>query len=280
VAGPTIGAIGARLSASSTTSASVAVPSDVAADSVIVVMLSRSALDDSYRTLTLPSGFALVPDNPGGTTGAGGAFKALDVAWKRATGNDAGTYDFSWSGSNQFRTAFALRIDGCRTAGNPFEADDGAVGTGDVVVTPAVSVTTTGADRLLLWGAGSWDSGAWTMPTGFTQQVSDAPFDLVTCGTKAQAVAGGSGSLVGSQPGNSTRAAWVGAFVAPPAVSGTAAAPLGGLTATATGTPTVLGTASAALGALTAIAYGPPPPGRWHAGTPTRTGRWHAGPPT
>jgi hypothetical protein len=212
---PTIGAIGARLTGTETTTAQVAVPPGVVVDSVVVVTICRNSFAASYDPLTsVAAGFTLVDDNPGRASHNSGVTTVMDVLWKRATGADSGTYDFGWTDS-AYRVAFAARIDGCRTTDDPFEADDGAAqaGTAPTTDTPALSVTTIGTDRLLLWAATSWDSGTWTMPTGFTQQVSDVSFDLLTCGTKNQAVAGGSGSLVGSQPGSSAHAAWVGAFV-------------------------------------------------------------------
>jgi hypothetical protein len=213
--GPTVGAV-SYLTSGTDTIGSVPVPSGVAADSIVLVVLYRGADGpQAYESLTLPDGsWSLATHNPGATTGTFHCFY-MDVAWKRATGADSGTYDFSWA-SSRFRVGFALRIDDCATSGTPFEDDDGATSSSASTDTPAVSVTTTGADRLLVWAGGSWTVGAWTPPSGFTDE-ADTDFDLLHGASLAQASAGSSGSLVGTQ-GSEAHAAWAGAFT--PAASG------------------------------------------------------------
>lgn len=212
MAGPTYGATGTRLSGASDTTASLAVPAGVASGSVVVAFLARDTSLGAYEAFTsLPSGFALVPDNPGFTVDSSGG-QNMDVAWKRASGADSGTYDFAWT-TSMFRAGFVARIDGCVATGNPFAPDDGAVNVGTSTSTPSVSVTTVAADRLLVWCGSSWTSGTWTAPAGFTPQVTDVAFDLLYLATAAQASPGSSGSIVGTQAGFA-HAAWVGAFAA------------------------------------------------------------------
>lgn len=210
MAGPTWG-VAALLANATANTAQFAVPSGVVAGSVIVAVLYRDLSGASYEAVTLPSGFTLVPGNPGATTGTFHTV-GMDIAWKRATGADSGTYDFSWT-TSFFRMGVAMRLDGCTSSGNPFEADNGAVSSANSTSTPAVSVTTLGADRLLLWVGSSWESGAWTQPSGFTARVTNADFDLLTAASAAQAVAGASGSVAGTQV-SEAHSAWVGAFLA------------------------------------------------------------------
>lgn len=215
MSGPAWGAEGAILAAATDTTAAVPVPPGVVANSIVVVILYRDASGPlAYDPLTVPTGFALPSDNPGVTTITFHSF-AHDVIWHRAAGPESGTYDFSWSRSC-FRVGVAARLDGCITTGPPFEANDGAASSSASADTPAVSLTTLGADRLLVWSGGSWTGGAWTMPTGFTQRIADVPFDLLTLGTRDQPAAGSSGSLVGTQS-TEAHTAWLGSFIAAPA---------------------------------------------------------------
>lgn len=210
---PTYGAASTPPSWVNATTVQVPAPSGVVSGSVVLVVLARDDLT-SYENPTAPGGWTKVPDNPGfaSATNSAHTFNA-DVFWHRASGSESGTYDFSWT-TGAWRSGVAVRLDGCRASGNPFEVDDGAASTGGVTSTstPAVSVTTTGDNRLLVWVGWSWTSSTWTQPTGYTTRVSNMPFDTAFVATKVQAAAGATGSVTGTQ-GNEVHAAWLGAFV-------------------------------------------------------------------
>ena len=91
MASPTYGTAGTRLAIANSDTAAVDVPDDVVSGSVILVFIQRSVdgSGGSYIPLdSMPSGFSLVPDNPGVTSGSFHA-NIFDVAWKRATGADS-----------------------------------------------------------------------------------------------------------------------------------------------------------------------------------------------
>lgn len=206
MAAPVFGSIGTYLETSSASPA-FAVPSGVAANDVIVISFF---LDSTTTISALPSGFAEAGNSPIARPSGGGAH-TLHVVWKRATGADAGTYGFTLSGST-FVAGAALRYTGCVTSGNPWDvttsADGGATNS---TTTPAVSVTTTGADRMLVFAGSNWSGGRWTPPTGFTERI-DSGTGVDTADEKSQAVAGSSGSVSATCVGNDKTLAWLGAL--------------------------------------------------------------------
>lgn len=206
MAAPAFGTAGTHI-ASSSASASFAVPASVAADDIIIIPIF---IDGSTVTISaMASGFGHATGSP--ITNTSGAGHTLAVVWKRATGADTGTYDFTLSGST-YRAGKALRYTGAITSGDPFDATNTAQETGiGTNVTPAVSVTTTGADRLLVWAATNWSGGGFTPPTDFTERMDDG--DRVhTAADKAQAAAGSSGSITGTAAANDRMNAWLGAL--------------------------------------------------------------------
>lgn len=217
---PAFGSIGTYLETSSATPA-WAVPASVASGDIIVIPI----FVDTAATITgLPSGFAEAASSPIARPSGGGAH-SLHVVWKRATGADTGTYGFTLSGS-AFVAGAALRYTGCAASGNPWDvttsADGGATNS---TTTPAVSVTTTGADRMLLFAGTNWGGGAWTPPTGFTERMDNSS-EVNTADDKPQAVAGSSGSVTATCAGSNKTLAWLGALL--PVASGTVYAKTGG----------------------------------------------------
>lgn len=99
----------------------------------------------------------------------------------------------------------ALRFTGCVASGSPWDVTTSAIKTttGDGV-TPAVSDTTTGADRLWVW-IGSFYNGdsSCTPPSGYTERADATNGSTISVATVAQAVAGSSGSVVGTFVGSS-----------------------------------------------------------------------------
>lgn len=235
MAAPAFGSVGTGITGTST-AANIGVPAGVAAGDIIVVVLYN---DGTATVSSMPSGFAHATESPQVATSQA---SKLNVMWKRATGSDAGTYDFTLSAS-VFREGFAARFMGAAASGDPWEpTPDGAVvnNPNPSGTSPAVSVTTGGPDRLLVWAAMFWNGGGWTPPAGFTERYDTLGERIPTLADKVQASAGSSGSV--STTVNSTvhaSAAWLGALL--PAANGTVH------NATASGTATSGGTAAARM---------------------------------
>lgn len=191
VPGPPVA--GTVLALASSASAAVAVPSGVAVNDIIVVHLYLEA----SRTVTVPGDFAPLDGNPNAT-----AQQWEYVYWKRATAADSGTYSFSWPGSTT-RTGRAYRIPGVVVSGTPFETPSRAARSSNGTVTPAVSTTTTGPDRLLLWLATNFQAGTWTPPSGLTE-ITDSGEITAAYGTQATAGATGPITGTGSNSGQQT----------------------------------------------------------------------------
>lgn len=186
---------------------SFAVPSGVSSGDVLVIAI----FVDGTATITgLPTGFAEAENSPVALD-VGGGSHSLHVAWKRATGADTGTYDITLSGST-FCAGAALRYTGCAESGDPWDAGaDDAQDAASASVTPAVAITTAGADRLLVFAATIWSGGSWTQPSGYAERV-DNGFGHLNVADLAQAVAGSSGSVTATSSGSDKRCAWLGAL--------------------------------------------------------------------
>jgi hypothetical protein len=162
---PAFGTAGAATATNAAT-AQIPVPASVAADDVIVCYLF---VDNGSVTVTgTPAGFtqavASPQNNPGAPPG-----HSLYVYWKRATGADAGTYDFTLSGST-YRNCIAIRYTGCVTTGTPIESANGNKDATNGSVSPPVSCTTTDVDRLGIFATTNWSGGAWTPPVGWNER--------------------------------------------------------------------------------------------------------------
>ncbi len=211
MAAPAFGAAGTYLSGGSGTTAAIAVPSGVTADQIILAHLYI----ESTATVTPPAGFTETGASPISATGPGA--HTLRAFWKRATGADSGTYSFTWTGS-AYREGSAQRYTGCITSGNPLDTGAGAPNSAqrssDANATPAVTLTTQGADRLIVWAGTNFSGGAWTPPTqggGYTERV-DASADL-SVATVTQAASGSTGSVTGSCATSGYEVAWLGALL-------------------------------------------------------------------
>jgi hypothetical protein len=193
-------------------SAALAVPSGVVANDIIVITLFA---DGGSTTVTPPSGFAHAENSP--VTGAGN--HSLNILWKRATGADSGTYTASLSAS-VYREGAAHRYTGAVTSGAPFDAGTGSASTTTSgTVTPAVSTTTLGANRKVLFAATDWSGGSWTPPALYAERM-DGGVGLVTLDDVAQPSAGSTGSVSATSTGNDKRTAWIGALI-PAGATGT-----------------------------------------------------------
>lgn len=220
MAAPTVGAVGTHLQDSGTATIAVPKPAGVVADSIVVCYIY---LDATNTISAMAAGFQHAVGSPQAVTGAGN--HVYNVVWKRATGTDgAGTYDFTASAPT-FHEADAVRYDGCITTGDPTEGGNGTQTTGvDSATSPAVSLTTTGPDRLIIWTASNWSGGSWTPPSGYSEQF-DAGVGTHTGASVAQAVAGSTGSVTGVCTSTDKRTAWIGALMPPAGADDPYAAP-------------------------------------------------------
>lgn len=205
---PVFGAVGTGLTGAGSTTANVPVPSGVASGHIIVVAFYV----ETTQTVTAPSGFTQCANSPAVVTGA--SAHDLRVFWKRATGADSGTYAFTIAAGVAWRVAIAMRVTGCIATGDPWDVTTSAIKTANTTgATPAVSVTTTGANRLLVWIASSFVTNTCTPPSGMTERADYSDQAALDIATLAQASAGSSGSLTGTFSSNTASGAWLGALL-------------------------------------------------------------------
>ncbi len=192
------------------TSAAVPVPGVVAIGDVLVAFLKVHSDAD----VTIAPGFVLkaMAEQDAGT---GAAPFRLYLYWKRAIEADVGTYTFAWPGGGAVTNQLQVeQIAGCRAAGDPFADLAFAAGGSAGADTPAVSVVA-GANNLLIFGGASAAAGQWVAPAGFTLRQDDQ--GAIGIATLAQAAAGSSGPVHGSQPtGSADYKAAILAALAPP----------------------------------------------------------------
>ena len=167
MAAPAFGTAGTYLGGSSATSAAIAVPASVASGDIILVYLYK----ENTAAITQPAGFTQVTNSPIATTGS---VSQQSVWWKRATGNDTGTYTFTWTGA-AWTEGVALRFTGCVTSGDPTEVNNFAQTSTSASASPSVSGTVLGSERLLVWSGTNFNGGGQiSAPTGYT---GNCPFN-------------------------------------------------------------------------------------------------------
>lgn len=207
---PTFGSAGTVLAGlDAQTSAAIPAPAGVALNDIVLVQLYK----ENGATVTMPSGFTEVDVAPTTT----GSVQWHHVFWKRATASEPSTYNFSWTGST-YRAGVAHRYAGAITTGSPVDVSNKAARSTSGATTPAVAVTTTGADRLLVWLGSSFSTVSWTPPSGFTLRAPPTTLVLAAA-TKAQAAAGASGSITGVASASATQTAWLLALIPAGAVA-------------------------------------------------------------
>lgn len=203
---PTWEAAGALLESSTGTPA-IAVPAGVEAGTIVTVSMF---LDSTASVTGIPTGFAECEGSPLSIV-AGSGSHSLVTFWKRATGSDSGTYDFTLSGST-FVHGYSERFGGCVASGNPWDLGaDTAQELASTTDTPPVDITTLGPDRLVVWRATDWSVSTWTPPSGFDERV-DTGFGLLTSATKTQAAAGATGNVVGTATAADKHNVWMAAL--------------------------------------------------------------------
>lgn len=191
------------------TSVACGVPSGVVADD-IVVLTAYVSLDGGINPVaTPPAGFTAAENAP-----ISAQFNRNAVWWKRATGSESGTYTISYDVAT-YSEAAAMRFSGCVTSGNPFDSPtNAAFNNTSSTASAAVTVTTLGADRVLVHSATNWSGGTWTPSSGFTTRASGG-FGVLHAATKDQAVAGSSGSVTATCTGSDKTTGWLGALAGP-----------------------------------------------------------------
>jgi hypothetical protein len=218
---PSVGSVGTPTNPNgSTTAVSIPVPASVVSGSIVLVVVHTGSTSSITGFGT--TGLAHAPGSPLQSSAGGGNFN-VNVLWKRASGADSGTYALTQSAA-QFWTGGSARIDNAVASGSPW---DTASGTGSALNTSAssasltTSLTTGGADELLFNAAGQFNGGTWTQPTGFTKDFTDtAAPGIIYFSHKAQAVAGGTGTLTTTCSGGASQMAdWLGALL--PVAGGT-----------------------------------------------------------
>lgn len=200
---PTHQSHGLLVIAAGLTTAAIPVPSGVtgAANEAIVVQLYK----ENTAGITPPAGFT--QKSQVATDGV----TEQTIFWKRPSGADAGTYDFTWTGST-FAGGSAHRITGVgNPGGDPFHLIDHEFSNSLSSTTPAVQFTTTVPDILLLWLAMGFDgSNSWTQPGSFTEVFESTN---LTAAWKVHASAADTGALTGSSTNTDKKAAFLGALL-------------------------------------------------------------------
>lgn len=204
---PGPGVAGTALAGTSATTAPIAVPAGVTSGQIILVDLYLEA----SRTVTPPDGtWTEVGTRAATTTTWHHRF------WKRATANDSGTYTFTWTTAT-YRRGCAVRYPGCVATGTPYDTGAGApvsaARSSAGTVTPGVSLTTQGVDRLLVWSGTSFSSGSWTPPTAGGTWTERYDSNEIGGAEKSQAVAGATGTVTGTHSASDNQTAWLLALI-------------------------------------------------------------------
>jgi len=201
MAAPAWGAAGTYYNPGGTgTSVVLPVPSGIAAGHIILLCLYI----ESTATVTPPTGFVEIPQTAP-TASTTGSVQYSRIFWKRATGAESGSYTLTWSGA-AFRAGVAVRFTGVVATGNPWDVTDTNGRSSNGTVTPAVAVTTTGIERLLVWIGTSWTDVTWTPPTGFTERV-DADFTGIA--TREWPTASNTGNVTGTSSSSHHQTGWL-----------------------------------------------------------------------
>jgi hypothetical protein len=202
VPAPTFGAAGTYLNGATSGTANVPAPAGlVAGSSVVLVFIYK---ETTAAVTTIPTGFTEITPPPQIPSGTG--LQTLHAFWKVATASEPATYNFAFGST--WRDAVAVRIDGGNTTSPIDVFTTGIKNSSAGTAGPSLSVTTTGADELLLWASANWNGGSWSGLTGFTANVNSGATGVFT---KPQAVAGASGAVQGTTSSTSSNymTAWL-----------------------------------------------------------------------
>jgi hypothetical protein len=193
----------------------VPVPSSVAADDVLLIVLFCDAT--TINPSGLPTGFAQKTNVT--CSVASNAFTAR-LYWKRATAGDAGNYTFTGMGSYNWVEGLCLRVTGCVTSGDPFDITPSAASANATQTqSPDLGAqSTTVSDILLCHFCFNFAGKAVTPPSGYTERADTN--DDVEASTLAQATAGSVGTPRASWTGNTATAAILAALKSPTSSAG------------------------------------------------------------
>lgn len=227
----------------------IPVPTGAAADDIALLAIEVWLDTSTDPVITWPSGFTQKISYESTTDG----FQRMFIGWKRLTGADTGTYNYTISGS-YWNMAHCILISGAATTGDPIEATNTAQSTG--TSTPSTSVTMTTAGALVHFVMNE-NSASATPPTSFTE-VQDGNYVHTN-----YRLPGASGTYTTSGGSTSVSTLQLAALLAVKAagaggsdVAGTAATSIT-MTATATGLKQVTGTVAPSI-AMTATVTGVP----------------------
>lgn len=208
MAAPTFVAAGPYLSEGGGSSANIGAPSGVQAGDIVLIVLYHEHEGGAATPSSVPSGFTEIHSEH--TTGD---VSHSRLYWKRSSGSEPSSYNFSFSNSN-WRTGYSVAFRGCVSSGDPVDAFDGNTSgsNNSGSSAPAVSLTTTGPDRMLVYFCSNYVTTAWTLPSGFTAfepAGKPSPRCILGGGYQVQAAAGSTGSLVATGSHNGVRTAHV-----------------------------------------------------------------------
>src|SRR6266581_8774020 len=220
MAAPTVNSIGPVVGTpgGSNINAVITAPATIGVDDILVL----TCLTNATRFLTtLPSGWAHVTGSPvSSTNGTNDA--TLNVCWKRAVSGDVGASNYTFTlNAADYAEGAIVAVRSSINSGSPWDTGAGAPAfahTSTAVTTaPAVSLTTQGADRLLINGACNQTGGSgWTASSGFTKDfdtTGGGSFSTCTGYHVAQAAAGATGNVQPVCPASGEMVNFLGALL-------------------------------------------------------------------
>jgi len=211
------------------TTRSCTVPPGVAADDIIIIMLSADGTSSTATNGTVPTGFTAFFNNTDVTADS----QTVSSAWKRATGADSGSYSFGTStgaGSNWMCQAVVLSG---RDTGNPPVAGTSSIqntGQSSPVTVSANGVTALSGDDLVWFSAP--DPTATGVVTGHTppssyteRQDANNGWTSMSIATLDAASAGATGTISGTLTLSSNTSGYLSLLIRIPAAGGAVATP-------------------------------------------------------
>lgn len=137
------------------------------------------------------------------TSGGGGVGRYTAILWKRATGNESGTYPMAIGGTSNIAMTEAYSFTGVVKSGTPWALENSAFLASLNTSTAPVSLTGVPAGSYLFWGVGSNGATATvTAPGGWTEISPTTTSTLHVIGQTAAAA--NTGSLSMTMSGTST----------------------------------------------------------------------------
>ena len=180
-------------------------PDSVAADGIVVATIY---VDGTTLIASPETDFNLAGSSP-----SAAANHKTYVYWKRSAGSEPTDYTFTLE-ADQFVHAQVHWFSGCKTTGSPFDAStDADFNDSNATTPPAVNITTTVDNALLLYLGTNWAGGSWSPPSVDWTERMDFGFGLMTLDTKVQATAGASGSVQATCTNADKTTAWLGALL-------------------------------------------------------------------